>query len=102
MSIQCPDCGAVASRGRELSHKSDCPSVTEPSRSRAPMTEQDQAKQIAEKWLDFHMNPLTQMVPGDPDCDACILARQYVRLLEYAETISSANTILIETYVQRS
>ncbi|WP_439398776.1 hypothetical protein ACRQ5Q_15330 [Bradyrhizobium sp. PMVTL-01] len=65
------------------------------------MTEQDQAKQIAEMWLDFQMNPLTQMVPGDPDCDACVLARQYVRLLEYAEAITAANTILTETYIKR-
>ncbi len=28
MSIHCPDCGAVASYGHELGHKSDCPSLT--------------------------------------------------------------------------
>lgn len=46
------------------------------------MTEQEQAKMIAESWLDFRMNSLTQMVPGDPDCDACVLARQYIRALD--------------------
>jgi hypothetical protein len=51
------------------------------------MTEQEQAKLIAEMWLDFRMNPLTQMVPGDPDCDAVVLARQYVRLSEAYEAI---------------
>jgi hypothetical protein len=25
------------------------------------------------------MNSLTQMVHGDPDCDACVLARQFIR-----------------------
>lgn len=42
----------------------------------------EQAKMIAEQWLDFKMNPLTQMVHGDPDCDACVLARQYLRAVE--------------------
>lgn len=51
------------------------------------MTEQEQARQIAEMWLDFQMNPLTQMVPGDPDCDAVILAREYVRLSETYEAL---------------
>ena len=27
MSVTCPDCGAVASYGREIAHKSDCPSL---------------------------------------------------------------------------
>lgn len=27
MSVRCPDCGAVASYGRELGHKSDCPAL---------------------------------------------------------------------------
>jgi len=49
------------------------------------MTEQEQALIIANKWLDFDMNPLTQMVHGDPDCDACVLARQYIRLRERYE-----------------
>ncbi len=44
------------------------------------MTEREQALKIANMWLDFKMNPLTQMVPGDPDCDACVLARQFIRL----------------------
>lgn len=51
------------------------------------MSEQEQAKQIADNWLDFRMNPLTQMVPGDPDCDAVVLARQYVRLSEAYEAL---------------
>lgn len=45
-------------------------------------TEAEQAKRIAEQWLEFQMNSLTQMVPGDPDCDACVLARQYLRAVE--------------------
>jgi hypothetical protein len=44
--------------------------------------ERHQAERIANAWLDFQMNPLTQMVPGDPDCDACVLARQYLRALD--------------------
>jgi hypothetical protein len=28
MSIRCPDCGAFASYGREIGHRSDCPSLT--------------------------------------------------------------------------
>lgn len=46
------------------------------------MTEKEQALRIANAWLEFQMNPLTQMVPGDPDCDACVLARQYIRAIE--------------------
>jgi hypothetical protein len=46
------------------------------------MTEQEQAKRIANDWLDGRMNAFVQMVPGDPDCDACVLARQFIRLLE--------------------
>jgi len=44
--------------------------------------ERQQAWKIANSWLDFRMNPLVQMVPGDPDCDACALARQYLRALD--------------------
>ena len=46
------------------------------------MTEREQAYRIANDWLDGKMNALVQMVPGDPDCDAVILARQYIRLEE--------------------
>lgn len=46
------------------------------------MNEKEQAAKIANMWLDFQMNPLTQMVPGDPDCDACVLARQYLRSVD--------------------
>jgi hypothetical protein len=46
------------------------------------VTEREQARRIAEMWLEFLMNPLTQMVPGDPDCDACVLARQFIRASE--------------------
>jgi hypothetical protein len=55
------------------------------------MNEREQAAKIANMWLDFQMNPLTQMVPGDPDCDACVLARQYVRLAETSDWIQSAD-----------
>jgi hypothetical protein len=54
------------------------------------MTEQEQARRIAEMWLDFKMNPLTQMVPGDPDCDACVLARQYIRMRDMCEAMTQA------------
>src|ERR1700692_2058412 len=37
---------------------------------------------IANAWLDGQMNSFTQMVPGDPDCDACIVARALVRAIE--------------------
>jgi len=49
------------------------------------MTEREQAVLIANKWLEFDMNSLTQMVPGDPDCDACVLARQFIRAVECLE-----------------
>jgi hypothetical protein len=45
-------------------------------------SEREQARLVAERWLDFKMNALVEMVPGDPDCDAVVLARQYVRALE--------------------
>lgn len=44
--------------------------------------EQEQALAIANMWLDGKMNSLVQMVPGDPDCDACVLARQYIRAIK--------------------
>jgi hypothetical protein len=53
------------------------------------MDEREQALQIANKWLDFKMNALTQMVPGDPDCDACVLARQFIRVCEEQEAIKA-------------
>jgi hypothetical protein len=56
------------------------------------LNEFEQAERIANQWLDFQMNPLVQMVHGDPDCDACVLARQYLRLLE----ASSAQAGLLE------
>lgn len=46
------------------------------------MTERELALKVAEGWLDFKFNPLVQMVPGDPDCDAAVLARQYVRAIQ--------------------
>jgi DNA-binding FrmR family transcriptional regulator len=46
------------------------------------MTEQEQALKIANMWLEGQMNALVQMVPGDPDCDACVVARQLIRALE--------------------
>lgn len=56
------------------------------------MTEEDMAVIIAEAWLDGRMNSLTQMVPGDPDCDACVLARQYVRLRERSGAEKTVDT----------
>lgn len=53
------------------------------------VTECEQAKMIAERWLGFQMNPLVEMVQGDPDCDACVLARQYIRALERLSLIDS-------------
>ena len=55
------------------------------------VTEVEQAKRIAEMWLEFQMNPLTQMVPGDPDCDACVLARQFIRATERLASMEHAN-----------
>jgi hypothetical protein len=56
------------------------------------LTEREQAFLIAEDWLDFKMNSLVQMVPGDPDCDACVLARQYVRALEELAHVRALTT----------
>lgn len=53
------------------------------------MTEVEQALKIAHMWLEFRMNPLTQMVPGDPDCDACVLARQFIRAMERSKPSTS-------------
>jgi hypothetical protein len=46
------------------------------------MTEREVALKIAEQWLDFKFSPLTEMVPGEPDCEAVVIARQYVRAIE--------------------
>ena len=56
------------------------------------MTEREQAIKIANAWLDFRMNSLTQMVPGDPDCDACVLARQFLRAIEREVNVSPGTT----------
>lgn len=54
------------------------------------MMEQDQAKIIADKILDFTVtHPMALYVHGDPDCDACVLARQYIRALEREEALRS-------------
>lgn len=45
-------------------------------------SERQQAWRIANSWLNGLMNPLAQMVPDDSDCDACVLARQYMRALD--------------------
>jgi hypothetical protein len=41
--------------------------------------ERAEAREIAERWLEFKMNSLVDLVPGDPDCAACVLARQFIR-----------------------
>ena len=61
------------------------------------MTEAEQAQKIADNWLEFDMNPLTQMVPGDPDCDACVLARQFNRALDKIQRLEIENHHLKET-----
>lgn len=50
--------------------------------------ERQQAWRTANRWLDQRMNPLVDMVPGDPDCDACVLARQYMRALDKIEQLT--------------
>ena len=46
------------------------------------MTEQEDAKRIAERVIDFRVTPIIFYVHGEPDCDAVVLARQYIRALE--------------------
>jgi hypothetical protein len=55
------------------------------------MSEIEQALKIANDWLDFKMNPLVQMVNGDPDCDACVLARCFIRALDRLKSLDEAN-----------
>jgi hypothetical protein len=55
------------------------------------MTEREQALKIANKWLNFDMNALVEMVPGDPDCDACVLARQFILVVEQLDTFFGGN-----------
>ncbi len=55
------------------------------------MTEREQALRIANAWLEFEMNSLVQMVHGDPDCDACVLARQFVRAMDEIERLRAEN-----------
>lgn len=54
------------------------------------MNEREQARQTADRWLQGLMNGLVEMVPGDPDCDACALARSYLRALEKIERLSDS------------
>lgn len=60
------------------------------------MTEAEKAQKIADNWLEFDMNPMTQMVPGDPDCDACVLARQFNRALDKIQRLEVENYHLKE------
>ena len=61
------------------------------------MNERDQALQIANMWLDFRMNALTQMIPGDPDCDACVLARQFIRATDQLAAVDTKINELMAT-----
>jgi hypothetical protein len=54
--------------------------------------EYEQARLIAEAWLNFKMNSLVQIVPGNPDCDTCVLARQFLRALEQLDTEHEVET----------
>ncbi len=56
------------------------------------LDEREQALRVANMWLEFQMNPLTQMVHGDPDCDACVLARQYLRALDRIDQLVRSRT----------
>jgi hypothetical protein len=58
------------------------------------ISEHSEALYIANQWLDFKMNALTQMVPGDPDCDACIVARQFIRTEEHCQILMASNAAL--------
>ena len=50
------------------------------------MTERDQAIILANKVLEFDIKfPTSFYVHGDPDCDACVLARQFLRAIESVE-----------------
>lgn len=53
MSITCPQCGAVASYGNELGHKSDCPSLRKQfdfkTLRRLTPEEEDRARQKANR-----------------------------------------------------
>jgi hypothetical protein len=46
------------------------------------MDERQAAWHTANRWLDGRMRSLVDMVPGDHDCSACVLARQYMRALD--------------------
>lgn len=46
------------------------------------MIEREQAMLIANNILEFIPYPATVYVIGDPDCDACVLARQFLRECE--------------------
>ena len=59
--------------------------------------ERERARATANRWLNFLMEPLVEMVPGDPDCSACELARSYLRALEKIERL----TYIAELYDMR-
>lgn len=59
------------------------------------MDEREQAIRIASDWLDFKMNSLVQMVHGDPDCDACVLARQHIRACDRIEALKSPTDAML-------
>jgi hypothetical protein len=59
------------------------------------VNEREEAKATARRWLDGQMNPLVEMVPGELDCEACQIARSYLRALEKIERL----TRLADEYV---
>lgn len=62
------------------------------------MNEREEARTVADRWLDFRMNALVEMVSGDPDCAAVVLARQYMRALAHIDKLRVAATMLVQSH----
>ncbi len=57
--------------------------MTQPIRVQKEHSERELAIMLANKLLEFDIaHPGALYVHGDPDCDVCILARQFLRAIE--------------------
>jgi hypothetical protein len=44
--------------------------------------ERQEAWATANRWLEGRSSAFVDLVPGDPDCAGCVLARSYLRALD--------------------
>ena len=66
MSVQCNDCGAVASYGHEIGHKSDCPSLRPFDFSKLRALTPEEAKTAKPAGKPPTQEEIEQILTGQP------------------------------------